>query len=167
MKTLTQHIAENITEKLLVNKNYKSPGINNTIYDAFKKDFQWISHKNMWGMYEDLNNISALDPVIRKTLEDIIRPRIPNDRLVFVHYVNNKKTTNIFYDMLDLLNKKHNDIDFLYDDYQTRFANITSTSKSKIIIKIFETDVHVIGIVGPEDKSDSTASNTIIIFAYK
>lgn len=163
MKTLSQRI----TEKLLVNKNYKSPGINNTIYDAFKKDFQWISHKNMWGMYEDLNNIGALDKTTRKKLNDIIRPRILNDRYIFVHCVNNKKTTNIFYDMLDMLNKKHDDIDFLCDDAETRFANITSVSKSKMIIKIFETDEHVIGLVGPENKSDSTSLNTVIIFAYK
>ena len=171
MKTLSQYIYENnfhkseINEKLIINKDYKSPGINNTIYDAFKKDFQWMSHTNMWGMYEDLNNIVAPDKVIRKKLNDIIRPRVPNNRSIFVHYVNNKKTTNIFYDMLDLLNKKHDDIDFLYDDTETIFTN--SKSKCKIIIKIFETDEHVIGIVGPENKSDSTHANTIIIFAYK
>lgn len=165
MKTLSQHIAENITEKLLVNKDYKSPGINNSIYDAFKKDFQWMSHHNMWGIYENLNNIIALGKAIRKKLNDIIRPRIPNDRSIFVHYVNNKKATNIFYDMLDLLNRKHDDIDFLCDDTETGYIN--TMSKNKIIIKIFETDEHVIGIVGPENKSDSTASNTIIIFAYK
>lgn len=161
MKTLSQHL----NEKLIINKNYKSPGINNTIYEAFKKDFQWMSHNNMWGMYKDLNNIIALGKSIRKKLNDIIRPRIPNDRSIFVHYVNNKKTTHIFYDILELLNEKHDDINFLCEDTETRYIN--SMSKSKVIIKVFETYEHVIGIVGPENKSDSTPSNTIIIFVYK
>ena len=163
MKTLTDFL----NEKLVINKNFKSPGINNSIYDAFKKDFQWMSNYNMWGMYEDLNNTFIPDKVVRKKLNDIIRPRIPKDRSIFVHYVNSKKTTKIFYDMLKLLNKKNNDIDFLCDDNETRYINLTSMSKSKVIVKVFETDEHVIGIVGPENKSDSTYSNTVIIFAYK
>ncbi len=156
MKSLTDFLSE----KLVINKNYKSPGINNTIYDTFKKDFQWISLHNMWGMYEDLNNIIAIDKVILKKLHDIIRPRVPKDKRIFVHYVTLKKVTNIFYDMLDMLNKKHDDIDFLCDEFKY-------SSKYKMIIKVFETDEHVIGLVGPENKSDSTSLNTIIIFADK
>ncbi len=168
LHSLNEFIAEHISqvdEKLIINKNYKSPGINNTIYDAFKKDFQWISRNNMWGMYEDLNDVIAIDKVILKKLNDIIRPRIPKDKRIFVHYVTLKKATNIFYNMLDLLNRKHDDIDFLCNDAETKYAN--SMSKSKVIIKVFETDEHVIGLVGPENKSDSTSLNTIIIFAYK
>ena len=167
MKSLTDFLSEKLViipsqvdEKLVINKNYKSPRINNTIYDTFKKDFQWISLHNMWGMYEDLNNIIAIDKVILKKLHDIIRPRVPKDKRIFVHYVTLKKVINIFYDILDMLNKKHDDIDFLCDEFKY-------SSKYKMIIKVFETNEHVIGLVGPENKSDSTSLNTIIIFADK
>ena len=167
MKTLSQHIAENITEKLLVNKDYKSPGINNTIYDVFKKDFQWLSNNNMWYTIKNAEDISisSFNSSIRKKLDDAIKPCIPNDGSIFIHYVCLVRDTNMFYDMLDLLKKKHDEIDFLCDDTETMYSN--NKSKCKVIIKVFETDEHVIGIVGPENKSDSTSSNTLIIFAYK
>ena len=163
MKTLSQHIEE----KLIINKNYKSPGINNTIYDTFKKDFQWLTHNSMWYTIKDADDISisSFNSSIRKKLNNAIKPRIPNDRNIFIHYVNLNRDVNIFYDMLDLLNKKHDEIEFLCDDTETIFTS--NMSKCKVIIKVFETDEHVIGIVGPENKSDSTSSNTLIIFAYK
>ena len=163
MKTLIQYI----DEKLLVNKNYKSPGINNTIYDAFKKDFQWLSYNNLWYTIKDADDISisSFNSSIRKKLNDAIKSRIPNDKNIYIHYVWLKHAKNMFYEILDLLNKKHDDIDFLCDDTETIYTN--SMSKCKVIIKVFETDEHVIGIVGPENKLDSTSSNTLIIFAYK
>lgn len=163
MKSLTQHIEE----KLIINMNLKSVGINNSIYDAFKKDFQWLSHNNMWYTIKDADDISisSFNSLIRKKLNDAIKPCIPNDGSIFIHYVCLVRDTNMFYDMLDLLNKKHNNIEFLCDDTETIYTN--STSKCKVIVKIFETDEHVIGIVGPENKSDSSASNTLIIFAHK
>lgn len=163
MKSLTQYIEE----KLIVNKNYKSADINNSIYNVFKKDFQWLTHNNMWYTIKDADDISisSFNSSIRKKLNNAIKPCIPNDRNIFIHYVCLVRDINMFYDMLDLLNKKHDDIEFLCDDTETIFTN--SMSKCKVIVKVFETDEHIIGIVGPENKSDSTASNTLIIFAYK
>ena len=163
MKSLTDFLSE----KLVINKNYKSPGINNTIYDAFKKDFQWLSYNNLWYTIKDADDISisSFNSSIRKKLNDAIKSRVPNDKNIYIHYVGIKHAKNMFYDILDLLNKKHDDIDFLCDDTETIYTN--SMSKSKVIIKVFETDEHVIGLVGPENKSDSTSLNTIIIFADK
>ena len=141
--------------------------INNTIYDAFKEDFQWISYNNMWYTIKDANDISisSFNSSIRKKLNDAIKSCIPNNKNIFMHYVWLKKIKNMFYDMLNLLNKNHDNIEFLCDDTETIYT--TSMSKYKVIIKVFETDKHVIGIVGPENKSDSNSSNTLIIFAYK
>lgn len=163
MKTLTEHISE----KLIINKNYKSPGINNTIYDVFKKDFQWLSYNNMWYNSKDADgiSISSFNSSVRKKLNDAIKPCIPNDGKMLTHYVWIDRAKNMFYDMLDLLNKKHDDIDFLCDDTETIYTN--STSRCKVIIKVFETDEHVIGLVGPENKSDSSSSNTLIVFVNK
>ena len=174
MKTLTKHIEEKlliipsqVNEKLVINKNFKSYTVNNEIYDAFKKDFQWLSHNNMWYIIKDADDISILsfNSSIRKKLNDAIKPCIPNDRSIFIHYPCLVRDINMFYDMLDLLNKKHDEVEFLCDDTETIYTN--NKSKCKVIIKVFETDEHVIGIVGPENKSDSTSSNTLIIFAYK
>ena len=174
MKTLTKHLNEKlviipsqVNEKLVVNKNYKSPGINNTIYNSFKNDFQWLIHNNMWYTIKDADDISisSFNSSIRKKLNNAIKPHIPYDENIFIHYVHLKRDTNMFYDMLDLLNKKHDDVEFLCDDTETIYTN--SMSKCKVIVKVFETDEHMIGLVGPENKSDSTSSNTLIIFAYK
>ena len=167
MKTLEKYL----NEKLIINKNFKSADINdinNSIYDVFKKDFQWLSYNNLWYTIKDADDISvsSFNSSIRKKLNDAIKPCISNDRSIYIHYVWLKNVKNIFYNMLDLLNKKHNDIEFLCDDTETIFTN-NGTSKCKVIIKVFETDEHVIGIVGPYNKSDSTSSNTLIIFAHK
>ena len=58
MKSLTDFLSEKLViipsqvdEKLVINKNYKSPGINNTIYDAF--------------------NLLVLDKLIKKLTEEV------------------------------------------------------------------------------------------------
>ena len=157
-----------MNEKLVINKSYKSGTVNNEIYNVFKNDFQWLTHNSMWYTIKDADDISisSFNSLIRKKLNDAIKPCIPNDRSIFIHFVHLNRDINIFYDMLDLLNKKHNDVEFLCDDTETIYTN-NNMSKCKVIVKVFETDEHVIGIVGPENKSDSTSSNTLIIFAYK
>ena len=175
MKTLNDYIQEKlvifpsqVNEKLVINKSYKSGTVNNEIYNVFKNDFQWLTHNSMWYTIKDADDISisSFNSLIRKKLNDAIKPCIPNDRSIFIHFVHLNRDINIFYDMLDLLNKKHNDVEFLCDDTETIYTN-NNMSKCKVIVKVFETDEHVIGIVGPENKSDSTSSNTLIIFAYK
>ena len=161
MKTLTQHIVE----KLIINKNFKSVTFNTKIYDRFKKTLQKMFQNNMWDEYDDLNDIESLSSNMRKHLNDVIRPLIPKNKSIFVHLVDNKFGISTFERMINEINKNQDKMDFLYDDCAYEYE--TSTKKYKLIAKVFETDECVIGVVGPEDKSYSSPSNNVIIFAYK
>ena len=118
MKNLSSYL----TEKLLVNKNFKDVNANNEFYNKFRKV---LSSKSKFGWFEIrgiANSIPMKLTIEDKTASNKIKEFFNIDDIIYTRAVieNFKKECELYYDILKFIDDNKDAIEFLYMNEHTK-----------------------------------------------
>ena len=118
MKNLSSYL----TEKLLVNKNFKDVNANNEFYNKFRKV---LSSKSKFGWFEIrgiANSIPMKLLIEDKTASNKIKEFFNIDNIIYTRAVieNFKKECELYYDILKFIDDNKDAMEFFYMNEHTK-----------------------------------------------
>ena len=118
MKNLSSYL----TEKLLVNKNFKDVNANNEFYNKFRKV---LSSKSKFGWFEIhgiANSIPMKLSIEDKTAPNKIKEFFNIDNIIYTRAVieNFKKECELYYDILKFIDDNKDAMEFFYMNEHTK-----------------------------------------------
>ena len=118
MKNLSSYL----TEKLLINKNFKDVNANDEFYNKFRKV---LSSKSKFGWFEIrgiANSIPMKLSIEDKTASNKIKEFFNIDNIIYTRAVmeNFKKECELYYDILKFIDDNKDDMEFFYMNEHTK-----------------------------------------------
>lgn len=118
MKSLSSYL----TEKLLLNKNFKDVNANDEFYNKFRKV---LSSKSKFGWFEIhgiANSIPMKLSIEDKTASNKIKEFFNIDNIIYTRAVieNFKKECELYYDILKFINDNKDGMEFFYMNEHTK-----------------------------------------------
>ena len=118
MKNLRSYL----TEKLLINKNFKDVNANDEFYNKFRKV---LSSKSKFGWFEIrgiANSIPMKLSIEDKTASNKIKEFFNIDNIIYTRAVmeNFKKECELYYDILKFIDDNKDDMEFFYMNEHTK-----------------------------------------------
>ena len=118
MKNLSSYL----TEKLLINKNFKDVNANDEFYNKFRK---LLSSKSKFGWFEIrgiANSIPMKLSIEDKTASNKIKEFFNIDNIIYTRAVmeNFKKECELYYDILKFIDDNKDDMEFFYMNEHTK-----------------------------------------------
>ena len=169
MKSLLKYIEEKlfhqqVDEKLIVNKDYTNPNVNEEFYIKFKKAFEYLSNNHCWSQYVSVEDIRDLR----------VSPKYQiNIGLDFRDVVKNKKGKQIYkatfagYDDDAKLYMWKEMIKYIWDNEdKMNFIMSEDLNYGAYFIREFETQDWIMCFIGPE-KVTNMSENGHLLFAWK
>ena len=118
MKNLRSYL----TEKLIINKNFKDVNANDEFYNKFRKV---LSSKSKFGWFEIrgiANSIPMKLSIEDKTASNKIKEFFNIDNIIYTRAVmeNFKKECELYYDILKFIDDNKDDMEFFYMNEHTK-----------------------------------------------
>ena len=118
MKNLSSYL----TEKLIINKNFKDVNANDEFYNKFRKV---LSSKSKFGWFEIrgiANSIPMKLSIEDKTASNKIKEFFNIDNIIYTRAVmeNFKKECELYYDILKFIDDNKDDMEFFYMNEHTK-----------------------------------------------
>ena len=157
MKNLSSYL----TEKLLVNKNFKDVNANNEFYNKFRKV---LSSKSKFGWFEIrgiANSIPMKLLIEDKTASNKIKEFFNIDNIIYTRAVieNFKKECELYYDILKFIDDNKDAMEFFYINEHTKSGDY--------LIYLFEAGKIKVAVCGNKEIVDKERATITFQYIYK
>ena len=150
-----KNLSEYLTERLLINKNFKDTNVNDEFYNKFGSILSSVSDIG-WFKIDDIKYVISMKVSIEdKKAVNKIKEFFNIDGIKYTMHITEdfKKECTLYYNILKFISDNKDDIEFFYINEQTKYG--------EYLIYLFKADKIKVAVWGNEkivDKNRGTIS---------